>query len=234
MKEKAKRRYIQLAMAPLVPLVIVGGYFSALFGYIAIAMLLFMLTLSLFRGRFYCGWFCAMGAFHERWLSRLSRKRDIPALFKQEWFRWLVFALMMGLLFSRLLLSGGDPEKVGAVFVMMWTIATSLAVGIGLIWKPRSWCSFCPMASFQALLSPRTYRLQVTTGCKGCGICQQVCPIGTFPGSCRDAGFIRSVACMRCGNCVENCPAQALFFQGQAREEVRRGREIELPASCGR
>jgi ferredoxin len=30
----------------------------------------------------------------------------------------------MGLMVSRLIASGGDPAKVGAVFVMLWTVAS--------------------------------------------------------------------------------------------------------------
>ena len=82
MKEKKNRKYWQIALAPLVPLVVIGGYFWPYLGYIAILMLVFMAVLSLFRGRYYCGWFCAMGAFFERGLSVVSSKREMLPLFK--------------------------------------------------------------------------------------------------------------------------------------------------------
>ncbi|MFA6899721.1 MAG: 4Fe-4S binding protein [Desulfurivibrionaceae bacterium] len=220
MKEKKNRKYWQIALAPLVPLVVIGGYFLPYLGYVAISMLLLMLTLALFRGRYYCGWFCAMGSFHERVLSLVSRQKKMLPVFKAQWFRWIVFVLMMGLLTLRLVLSGGDPEKIGATFVMMWSIATGLAIGMGLVWKPRSWCSICPMGLFQGLLGPRVYRLKVGEGCRECGLCEKVCPIETNPGSMRSIGIVKSADCMRCGNCVVNCPAKALSF-------------VEQPAACG-
>jgi len=110
MKEKKNRKYWQIALAPLVPLVVIGGYFWPYLGYIAIAMLVFMLMLALFRGRYYCGWFCAMGSFHERILSLVSRRKKMLPIFKVRWFRWVVFVLMMSLLASRLILAGGDPD----------------------------------------------------------------------------------------------------------------------------
>ncbi|MFA6499026.1 MAG: 4Fe-4S binding protein, partial [Desulfurivibrionaceae bacterium] len=213
-------KYWQIALAPLVPLVVIGGYFLPYLGYVAISMLLLMLTLALFRGRYYCGWFCAMGSFHERVLSLVSRQKKMLPVFKAQWFRWIVFVLMMGLLTLRLVLSGGDPEKIGATFVMMWSIATGLAIGMGLVWKPRSWCSICPMGLFQGLLGPRVYRLKVGEGCRECGLCEKVCPIETNPGSMRSIGIVKSADCMRCGNCVVNCPAKALSF-------------VEQPAACG-
>ena len=215
MKEKKHRKYWQIALAPLVPLVVIGGYFWPYLGYVAIGMLFFMLILALFRGRYYCGWFCAMGSFHERVISLLSRKKKMPPVFKEQWFRWTVFTLMMGLLTSRLVLAGGNLEKIGATFVMMWSIATGLAIGIGLVWKPRAWCSICPMGMFQGLIWPRAYRLQIGDGCRECGLCEKVCPIETSPGMFKSVGLVKSADCMRCGNCVVNCPTQALSFVGQ-------------------
>lgn len=212
MKEKKNRKYWQIGLAPLVPLVVIGGYFWPYLGYIAIAMLLFMLILSLFRGRYYCGWFCAMGSFHERLLALFSRNKKMLPVFKAPWFRWLIFVLMMGLLLSRLILAEGDPKKIGAAFVMMWTISTGMGIWLGLIWKPRSWCSICPMGLFQGFLGSRAYRLQVGDGCRECGLCEKVCPIETNPGSMRSIGSVRSADCMRCGNCVVNCPTKALSF----------------------
>ncbi|MFZ5774847.1 MAG: 4Fe-4S binding protein [Thermodesulfobacteriota bacterium] len=220
MREKANRKQIQYISAALVPVVIVGGHYWPYFGYIAIAMLALMMVLALFRGRYYCGWFCAMGSFHERLLALVSRKLSMPPVFKQAWFRWIVFVLMMSLLGTRLLLTEGEPARIGAVFVMMWTLATGLAVGVGLIWKPRSWCSICPMGTFQAMLAPRTYRLQVAASCKECGACQRACPIETYPGANRQLGVVASVECMRCGNCVVNCPSKALSFPRKSEGEA--------------
>jgi ferredoxin-type protein NapH len=107
-------------------------------------------------------------------------------------------------------MSGGDPELVGAVFVMMWTVATTIAVAFGLYFKPRSWCNFCPMATMQGLYSQNTYLLKVTDDCKQCGLCRKVCPVQTYPGEYKTQGYVPSKECMRCGNCIVNCPKKAL------------------------
>ncbi|MFZ5765014.1 MAG: 4Fe-4S binding protein [Thermodesulfobacteriota bacterium] len=212
-KEKQPRKTMQWFMAGLVPLVIIGGAIQPYLGYVAVSMMLVMFIMTLFRGRFYCGWICAMGAFHERILSLISLKRPMLPVFKAGWFRWLLFILMMGLLTFRLIASEGDPRQIGATFVMMWSLSTGLAVFIGLIWKPRSWCSICPMATFQGVISPCNYLLQVDSSCKQCGICKKSCPIETNAGSFRSQGFVPGSECMRCGNCVVNCPKGALAFQ---------------------
>lgn len=199
-------------MAPLVPVVIIGGQYWPYLGWIAITLLAIMVTLTFFKGRYYCGWICAMGAFHERILARFSLHKAMLPLFKQNWFRWFLFAAMMSLLASRLVMTGGNPEKIGGVFVMMWTLSTSLAIGLGLIWKPRSWCSTCPMAIFQGMLAPKTYQLEVSDDCKECGACSKACPIETNPGSYKSVGKVKGSECLRCGNCVLNCPQGAIGF----------------------
>lgn len=222
-REAKGRKVLQWFMAPLAPLVIVGGYRWPYLGYIAIAFMLLMFIMVWFRGRYYCGWLCAMGAFHERILARISLNRKMLPLFTTSWFKWLVFTLMMALLLSRLIMSGGDPEQIGAVFVMMWTISTGLAIGLGLIWKPRSWCSFCPMATMQAIMAPKVYRIEVSDACKQCGLCQRVCPIETYPGAFKAAGAVDGALCMRCMNCVESCSKKALTL----------GKETVLSGSRG-
>lgn len=211
-REAKNRKNIQMFLAPLVPFVILGGLFQPYLGYVAITMMLLMMVLAGFKGRYYCGWICAMGAFYERILSLVSRKREMLPLFKAWWFKWLVFVLMMGLLTMRLVLSGGDPAEVGAVFVMMWTISTGFAILLGVGWKPRSWCSVCPMATFQGFFPARNYQLRVDDSCRQCGLCRKVCPIETYPGSFKSSGVVDGKLCMRCGNCVENCPVKALSF----------------------
>ncbi len=212
MMEQQNRKNLQWLMAPLVPLVIIGGAIWPYLGYIALTLMAVMIVMALFRGRYYCGWICAMGAFHERILTKVSLKKKMPPVLKKTWFKWTIFALMMSLLTTRLLLTNGDPRAVGAVFVMMWTVSTALAIAIGVIWKPRSWCSICPMALVQGFLSPKTYRLQVADSCRQCGLCQKACPIETYPGAYRDDRYVKSANCMRCGKCVATCPGKKLSF----------------------
>lgn len=34
----------------------------------------------------------------------------------------------------------------------------------------------------------------------------------TNPGAYKDSGYVKSADCMRCSNCVVNCPKKALFL----------------------
>jgi polyferredoxin len=215
-KEMPARRVLQWILVPMVPLVIIGGYFWPYLGYIAIGFLLLLFVLVWFRGRYYCGWICPMGAFQERALAKVSGKRPMLPLFKKAWFKWLVLVLMMGLLTARLFMGGGDPEMIGATFVMMWTLSTGFAVALGLFWKPRSWCSFCPMGTVQGLLAPKARRIHVSEACRQCGLCHKACPLEISPGSFREEGVVPGKDCMRCLNCAAVCPQKALSLRPES------------------
>ena len=209
------RKKSQLIMAVLLPVVIVGGYFYPMLGFIVLGLITIFMILASKRGRFYCGWLCPMGAFHERLLSKVSFKNKIPLFIKSNWFRWVLFSLMMGLMFSRLLMAWGDAKAVGAVFRLMWIVSTGLAIGLGIYYKPRTWCAVCPMGSFQGVSSKNTYLLLVEDNCIECKKCSRVCPISTYPGHYKKekgVGLVPSIDCLRCSNCIVNCPKESLYF----------------------
>ncbi len=222
-EEVCCRKISQLGMSLLLPVVVVGGYFVPLLGFIVLALITLFMVLSSQRGRFYCGWLCPMGAFHERVLSLVSLQRPIPPLFKSGWFRWLLFALMMGLMTLRLVNAGGGSIETASVFRFMWILSTSIAIGLGFYFKPRIWCTICPMGSMQGISSRNTYLLTVEEECVQCKKCLKVCPISTYPGGFKkDDGpaQIPSIECLRCSNCVANCPKKVLSFQGRLPEDT--------------
>jgi len=216
--EVCSRKGSQLTMSLLLPVVVVGGYFYPILGFTVLGLIALFLALAGYKGRFYCGWLCPMGAFHERFLTRISMKRPIPNLFKTSWFRWFVFIAMMSFMLSRLYVAWGDPNAVGGVFRMMWIVSTSIAILLGMYFMPRIWCSICPMGSLQGVVSKNIYLLTVEDSCIQCKKCSKLCPISTYAGAYRaESGpaQVPSIECLRCFNCVENCPKESLSFQSR-------------------
>ncbi len=210
------RNISQYLMVLLLPLVVVGGYYWPKTGFLVVGLIALFMTLASRWGRFYCGWLCPMGAFHERVLGLVSRQHKIPAFFKTSWFRWGLFVLMMTFMSFRLLASLGSVDAIGNVFRTMWIVSVSLAIALGLYFKPRTWCSVCPMGMLQGVSSRDTYLLSVDDSCVECGKCEKVCPISTYPGAFRVVGGIGQVPsgeCLRCSNCIVNCPKGALSFR---------------------
>ena len=149
-------------------------------------------------------------------LAKISMHRPVPKLFRTSWFSWIVFAVMMGFMTTRLIMAWGDVNAVGGVFRTMWIVSMTLAIGLGIYFKSRVWCTICPMGLMQGVASTSTYLLTVDDTCIECKKCQKVCPIGTYPGSYRkESGFgqVPSVECLRCFNCITNCPKKSLSFR---------------------
>ena len=97
----------------------------------------------------------------------------------------------------------GDWNDMGRVFWTIILITTIVGVTLSFIYAPRTWCSFCPMGSLSAWVTPRSGRLpnnyrrilvgeKCTTRCK---LCSAVCPMQLKPYESRndEEGFALSI-----------------------------------------
>lgn len=207
--------------------VVIGGLFYPPLGLIAAAMMVALLLLSLFRGRYWCGNICPRGAFLDILVRRLSPGRRFPSWARSLWLRVSVLVLLMsGFAWSLANLpianaeevTGGIYGLIGAVFVRLCLITTLGAIFLALISQHRAWCAVCPMGTMQHLIdraatkAPPT-RARIATNadeCRDCGICERVCPMDIPIREYMDAGEIQHPDCLRCGECVDACPTDAL------------------------
>lgn len=142
-------RKTQLVMIWILPLILIGGLFYPLLGYMVLVMMIFFLTLSFFKGRFWCWNLCPRGAFLDLVLSKFSLDRLLPKVFTRSWFRWLVVVLFISFLIFRLIKANSDIYVIGSVFVGMCILTTILSIILGIITKHRGWCIICPMGTLQ-------------------------------------------------------------------------------------
>ncbi len=205
----ARRRWQRFSLW-LLPVIVIGGLFWPYLGYAVAAMMVFFLTMAVFRGRFWCGWFCPRGAFLEVAWAPLSRRRQVPAFFKSTSFRWAVFVLLMAFMLLRVWQAGTDAEMIGAVFITMCLLTTLIALPLGVVFQPRTWCTFCPMGTLQGVLGGERNRITVGESCVTCGACATTCPVDTYAGAYKDAGAVPHDDCLQCRSCVDSCPTQSL------------------------
>lgn len=125
----------QVVMMGVLPLIVIGGLFYPLLGYLVVSMIAVLLVMSLFRGRYWCWNLCPRGAFLDIVLSKVSLNRPMPRSFAKPAFRWLVFFLFMSFLIFRIMHSGGSLIARGSVFVGMCVVTTSVAIILGVITK---------------------------------------------------------------------------------------------------
>ncbi len=139
----------QLIMVWFLPLIVIGGLFYPILGYLVLAMMVFFSILSFFKNRYWCWNLCPRGAFLDIVLSRFSAKRPLLKIVTEQLFRWLIFALFISFLILRIIRTGGNYIAIGAVFVTMCVITTIISIVLGIRTKHRGWCMMCPMGTMQ-------------------------------------------------------------------------------------
>jgi len=213
-----------------VPAIAVGGLFYTWLGFAVIGIMLALMGLSLFRGKYWCGHVCPHGSLFDVAVIRVSAMRKIPDLFRMPVLKWGFFGffmVMFGVRLAGALGRLGEPpffDRLGMVFVLQYLIfPTILGLVLAVFVNPRTWCSLCPMGTMQELMYRAGTRLGVNRRadlrvtwvdrgrCTRCGHCARVCPVQLEPYrelEKGEKGFHR--ACIKCSTCVEHCPTRAL------------------------
>ena len=216
----------------LVPVIALGGLFWPKIGLLMIPIMLTIILLSLFRGKYWCGNVCPHGSLFDNLLLPWTRSGTIPAILKAKWLQIGFFAFFMAMFALRILRVAGSwgtlsfYDKLGFVLALNYLIPTILGVILALGVSSRAWCSICPMGMMQQIvykvgtltrLNQRTdHKLSLTQAakCHKCAKCARVCPMQLTPyREADDQGILHADACIRCGTCVAHCPAGVLSIQ---------------------
>lgn len=190
--------------------VIAIGWKYPLLGFaVPVAMLTGILG-GFFRGRYVCGNFCPRGSFYDTIFSYFGGSRPVPGFFLSPLFRWVVMAVLMGFMTWRIAQNPGEWRHWGTVFWSMCLITTAVGIPLGMRYRSRSWCSFCPVGTMAAAIGGAKYRLEIAHDCRQCGICEKQCPMGLSIAEHRDSGALPHRDCIKCSSCVDACPRGAL------------------------
>jgi len=159
--------------------------------------------LTLVSGRFFCGYFCPVGALQEL-ASLVPVKKIVP---KQKHafmaFRSIVFLifLILAFVFSSALL---DIFGIRDFFALALTTGSLvfLAMLLVSVFFYRPFCRLvCPYGALLALAGSTSFlALQRTEACIECGNCERACPVDEAK---RDD---RKAECYLCGRCTDACP----------------------------
>jgi polyferredoxin len=201
-------------------------------GYVNAGAIVFaaLILLTLLLGRFFCGWACHLVAYQDlcAWLLEKAGVRPRPvrarvlrlvpwgaALYMFVWptlVRWFHGRAMQP--FTAHL----TTDSFWRTFPGPWIAALTIVVdGALVVWwlGAKGFCSYgCPYGALFGLADRfAAGQIRVNDSCEGCGHCTAVCTsnvrvheeVATF-GRVVDAG------CMKCLDCVNSCPKQALRF----------------------
>ena len=208
-----KRTRLQKYTSWALPAVIIGGWIYPPLGFLLLICMVGAIGIAFYNGRAWCDWMCPRGSFYDLFLNRVSKKHNVPAMFKTNWFRSIILSLLMGALGVQIYHAWGSASGIGMAFVMVLSITTTVGIVLGAIFKPRAWCQICPMGTLAYWISEsRNKPLYVSEKCKDCKLCAKACPMQLKPYE-HKASSMPDGDCIKCSTCVSECPINALSFK---------------------
>lgn len=244
MKKRQRLRYGLLILAfILFPITI--NYFSPYLsimgpsqGIVNGSLIVFagLFVLSLFFGRFWCGWLCPAGAAQE------ACAVVQPKQFKKKWLlftKYIVYAFWLTMVVLMFISAGGImgvdfffmTDKIisvsGPVNYIIYYGVLLLTFSFPLIFGKRALCYMvCWMAPFmiagqtisKVLRLPRLRIMANSDRCIDCKKCEQVCSKSLPVNSYVKQGEITNIECNKCFACVDICPSSTLKPTFKARK----------------
>lgn len=204
-----KQRY-KWGLALIMFLVLGAGWKYPYLGFVVPVVMIAGLIGASYRGRIVCGKLCPRGSFFDTWFTPLGGSAKVPLFLKSPRFRWSVLVVLFSFMFLQLASDVGSAAHWGTVFWRVCMITTIIALVVGIAYRPRAWCSFCPMGTIQGAIAGGKHPMSISPSCAGCGICEKSCPMGYEIASFRNSGRIVNSDCLHCGACAAACPLHAL------------------------
>lgn len=196
----------------------------------------FLILTGSLLGRFVCGWLCPFGLIQDL-LHRIPlpfKRKNLPGhkiLVRVKYIIFGVFVIGLPLLATDFLgqgkpwfcqyicpsgtLTAGIPLvltnkslQAAIGFLFSWKIAVLLTVLAGSVIIYRPFCKYlCPLGAVYGWFNKvSVYRMEIDGGkCIGCKKCQRVCKMAISVYQVPN-----SSECIRCGDCVRECPTGAI------------------------
>lgn len=222
-------------------LVAIGGLWIPKLGLLVIFIMLGLTTTSFFTGRYWCGNFCPHGSFFDTIAMPISRNKKIPEFLKSK-FMVGGFFIFFAFNFSRKILKVSKLwgtykflDRLGFVFVTTYLMVLIVGGTFAILVNPRTWCQFCPMGTIQKASyklgkflgvtkkSEKKVTISSPEKCYACGKCSRVCPFQLTPYlTFNENNQFDDINCIKCGTCIENCPANILFLATEKETKVLR------------
>lgn len=167
------------------------------------------LLLSIYFGRFYCGYLCpintGMEVIDNYNDKRKKQRRAVPKFFKHPVVRYGVLIIFLALMVFVFIT--GKKIPVLPILVLLGILLT-------IFFKPEFWHRYlCPYGTLLSLFSrfnKKTYKVY-NEDCIKCGQCVRVCPADAYIwDDKKDYPFIVKNECLQCQKCVKVCPKKTI------------------------
>lgn len=135
----------------------VGGYFYPVIGLAVLALMALAVVTNFRSRRYFCSTLCPNGRALSVAATPLSKGGKLPAALTEPGTRRLLCGFMVFCMINMLIRFGGNGlATVGRVFWAIYLIAVGTSFVVGVLYKPRSWCAFCPMGTLQDTIADAT------------------------------------------------------------------------------
>lgn len=211
-KNRFKKSFHSWAWLILIAFLCTGIFYPPI-GIIAVICMLAPPVGALFNGRTTCSWLCPRGSFLDVIAAKISCNKNTPRLFYNNIFRLIVFITIMAVFLLQIIPVWGNIAGMGKVFITMIYITTSIGIILAAAFKPRAWCTFCPMGTmgnWVARLRNNSYISIDKDTCVSCAACERICPMQFAAYKYKDRDKIHFYDCLRCGKCDEKCPTKSI------------------------
>ncbi len=207
---------------PLGTIQYVIKYASAI-PYLAIGTLM---SVAAIFGSASCAYFCPFGLIQELfygispWKKKIRIRKGVRHL---KWGFLLIFVLLMplldlaqgfcayicpsGMLTAGIPILSANSEYFSSMDITFyWKLFFLIAVILYAMYERRAFCRYiCPLGLMLGLANRFSfYKIKIEKNrCKECDLCVPFCPMGLEPRK-----EINTLDCIKCGDCVDACPAK--------------------------
>lgn len=219
-----------------------GAIFGLLTGVIQMGVIHYMIAKifgPLLFGRMWCGWACWTVMI----LDLLPFKRPSGRLsVRWGWFRYLYFALSIGIVLFLFFVFGFRDGAKGSTAVIWFILGNLLyyAIGIILAYKlkdNRAFCKYVCPVSVPLKVTSSFSLIKIGQGpgqCNDCNACEKMCPMDIrISDYILNHQRVLSTECSLCQTCITVCARDALklsFGFDMSRKDLLREQSMNLTA----
>jgi ferredoxin-type protein NapH len=189
-----------------------------------------MFLVSLFLGRFWCGWLCPGSGLN----MACGQIKPTPAKGgKRTLLKYAIWTLWLGVIAFIAYQAGGYSQldffylTTNGVSVtkpwnyLIYYTVVGIIVSMNLIWGKGAMCKYiCWMAPFMAIGTkiknairyPSLHLESDSQKCVSCKLCTRNCPMGLDVHEMVKNEDMLNSECINCASCIDICPKNAIKF----------------------
>ncbi|SHK14756.1 4Fe-4S binding protein [Tepidibacter formicigenes] len=118
------------------------------------------------QGKVHCSHYCPRGSFLGKFLNKLSIGYNVPSFMKNKLFKHTILIFMLTSFSLSLYKRGLTLTNIGSTIFRLVFVTTIVGIFLGIIYKPRTWCTICPMGHASNLIDKKVKKTSINKNTK--------------------------------------------------------------------